>query len=157
MNSNRNVTPVEDIYNLEDLDNKDIISYIPEQQQKVKKYIRNQNRNHHSQSGMAPHVISEYPYGLQNNNVFENENENESENENENENFYENNYNYRNQNNNYVIKKQPHEFSCLEVASHIDNCPICTRFYKNDNTGYIIVITILVIFCFLLLKKVLNI
>lgn len=46
--------------------------------------------------------------------------------------------------------------TCLEIADHVGACPICSRFYKNDNTIYIIAIVILAIICILLLKKVLN-
>ena len=48
------------------------------------------------------------------------------------------------------------EPSCIEVANHIANCPICSKFYNNDKTLYILTIVILAIFCILLLKKVLN-
>jgi hypothetical protein len=47
--------------------------------------------------------------------------------------------------------------SCLDVAEHIANCPICSKFYNNDKTIYIIAIVILSIICLLLLKKVLNV
>ena len=46
--------------------------------------------------------------------------------------------------------------TCLDIADHVGACPICSRFYKNDNTVYIIAIVILAIICILLLKKVLN-
>lgn len=46
--------------------------------------------------------------------------------------------------------------SCLHVAEHIMNCPICSKFYNNDKTIYIIAIIVLVIVCVLLLKKVLD-
>ena len=46
---------------------------------------------------------------------------------------------------------------CRQVFDHISKCPICTRFYKHDNTIYIIIIAILVITCALLLKKVLHV
>jgi hypothetical protein len=46
--------------------------------------------------------------------------------------------------------------TCLEIASHVKSCPICSRFYNNDNTIYIIAIIILSIICILLLKRVLN-
>lgn len=46
--------------------------------------------------------------------------------------------------------------TCLEIADHVGSCPICSRFYNNDNTVYIIAIVILAIICILLLKKVLN-
>lgn len=46
--------------------------------------------------------------------------------------------------------------SCLTIADHVGNCPICSKFYKNDTTVYIIAIVILAIICILLLKRVLN-
>jgi len=46
--------------------------------------------------------------------------------------------------------------SCLDIYSHIENCPICSRHYKRDNSIFIIAIIILSIICILLLKKVLN-
>jgi hypothetical protein len=47
--------------------------------------------------------------------------------------------------------------SCLEIADHISMCPICSRFYRNDSTIFVIAVVILVIICILLLKRVLNI
>jgi hypothetical protein len=47
--------------------------------------------------------------------------------------------------------------SCLNVAEHIANCPICSKFYNNDRTVYVIAIVILIIICILLLKKVLEV
>lgn len=47
-------------------------------------------------------------------------------------------------------------YSCLDIASHIDNCPICSKFYKNDKSIYIVVIVILVIVCIILLKKAIE-
>jgi hypothetical protein len=47
--------------------------------------------------------------------------------------------------------------SCLEVADHIANCPICSKFYSNDKTVYMIVIAVLSIICILLLKRILDV
>lgn len=47
--------------------------------------------------------------------------------------------------------------SCLEVADHIANCPICSKFYNTDKTLHIIIIVLLAIICIILLKKVLNV
>jgi hypothetical protein len=46
--------------------------------------------------------------------------------------------------------------SCITVAEHIANCPICSKFYNNDKTPYIIAIIILLLVCVLLIKKVLD-
>jgi hypothetical protein len=47
--------------------------------------------------------------------------------------------------------------SCLDVAEHIANCPICSKFYNNDKTIYIISIFVLIVIVILLLKRVLDI
>ena len=47
--------------------------------------------------------------------------------------------------------------SCLDIANHVKDCPICSKFYNNDKTVYIIVIVVLTIICLLLLKKVLDV
>lgn len=47
--------------------------------------------------------------------------------------------------------------SCLDINGHVTTCPICSRFYNNDKTVYIIVIVVLTIICLLLLKKVLDV
>jgi hypothetical protein len=46
--------------------------------------------------------------------------------------------------------------TCLDVAEHIANCPICSKFYNNDKTLYIVSIVVLAIVCVILLKKVLD-
>ena len=46
--------------------------------------------------------------------------------------------------------------SCLDVAEHIANCPICSKFYNDDKTIYIIAIIVLAVICVLLLKRVLD-
>ena len=57
-----------------------------------------------------------------------------------------------------VTMKHQHHGSptCLEIVDHVSSCPICSRFYKNDNIVYIIAIVMLSIICILLLKRVLN-
>ena len=51
----------------------------------------------------------------------------------------------------------PSEISCMEIANHIKDCPICSKFYDNDKSIYIIIIVVLSIICLLLLKKVLDV
>ncbi len=46
---------------------------------------------------------------------------------------------------------------CVDIARHIQDCPICSKFYNNDRTVYIIAIVILSIICLLLLKRVLDV
>ena len=46
--------------------------------------------------------------------------------------------------------------SCIQIANHIKSCPICSKFYDNDKSMYIIAIVILIILCIVLIKKVLE-
>jgi hypothetical protein len=46
---------------------------------------------------------------------------------------------------------------CQDMYNHVKDCYICQKFYKTDNTIYLIIIAILVIACALLAKKVLNV
>lgn len=46
--------------------------------------------------------------------------------------------------------------SCIDVANHVEICPICNRYYNTDKSVYIIAIVVLAIICILLLKRVLN-
>lgn len=48
-------------------------------------------------------------------------------------------------------------YNCIDIARHVQDCPICSRFYNRDNTLYIIIIIVLAVICLLLLKKVLNV
>lgn len=50
----------------------------------------------------------------------------------------------------------PQDIACLEIAKHIKQCPICSKFYDNDKSIYIIIIVILSICTLILLKKVLE-
>jgi hypothetical protein len=62
-----------------------------------------------------------------------------------------------------VIKQQrnnhffePEELSCMTVANHIKDCPICSKFYNCDNSMYIVCIVLLIMVCVILLKKIIE-
>ena len=55
------------------------------------------------------------------------------------------------------FKLPPNTPSCLDVADHVANCPICSKFYNNDKTVYIIAIVVLLIIVMLLLKRILDV
>ncbi len=46
--------------------------------------------------------------------------------------------------------------SCIEIAQHIQSCPVCSRLYKCDNSVYIIIILLLVILLIFIGKKYLD-
>ena len=54
------------------------------------------------------------------------------------------------------VNKLPVTLYCLDVHSHIQSCPICSKFFKHDNSLYIIAIIVLSIICIILFKKILN-
>lgn len=54
-------------------------------------------------------------------------------------------------------RPDPMSLNCVDVAMHIQECPICSKFYNGDKSLYVIVIVILAIICLLLLKRVLNV
>lgn len=53
-----------------------------------------------------------------------------------------------------IMMPSPEELSCAIVAKHVDNCPICRKFYDTDVSKYIITIIALVILNIYLLRKV---
>jgi len=54
------------------------------------------------------------------------------------------------------LKSPSSSISCIEIARHVKSCPICSKFYDNDKTGYIIAIVFLLVACIILLKKVIE-
>lgn len=46
--------------------------------------------------------------------------------------------------------------SCLDISKHVDDCPICSKFYRNSTTIFVVIICVLSIFCLILLKKVMD-
>ena len=49
--------------------------------------------------------------------------------------------------------KQNITYNCADIYQHILDCPVCQRLHKTDNTVYICIIIILLVFCILLFKK----
>jgi len=106
-----------------------------ETNEQITKFIRKQMPNPPNQSGMASASTS---YG--NGQKFNHDKQPD---------FYPDVYDQQE-------NKLPVTLYCLDVHSHIQSCPICSRFFKQDNSLYIIAIIILSIICIMLLKKVLN-
>ena len=48
------------------------------------------------------------------------------------------------------------DINCLDICNHIKDCPLCSQFYDNDKTIYIIIIVMLCILNLIFLKKILN-
>jgi hypothetical protein len=48
------------------------------------------------------------------------------------------------------------QINCIDIISHVQACPLCSKFYNNDRTFYIISILVLLAVCLLLSKKLLD-
>jgi len=46
--------------------------------------------------------------------------------------------------------------NCLDVANHVDNCPVCSQIYSSGNTMFYIIIAVLVLIIILLFIKVID-
>ena len=143
-NNSQNVTPIEMLPELEDLEKGSddrVFSHgssilPPEQSDKFRKYIR------------QTHPISSHSGMIQNNKFRSNQSPGQER------------YGMQIGEEQQPLKTfnmPPNTPSCLDVAEHIANCPICSKFYNTNNTIYIIAIIVLSIICILLLKKVLDI
>lgn len=51
---------------------------------------------------------------------------------------------------------EPEEISCMTIANHIKECPICSKFYNCDNSMYIVCIVLLIMVCVILLKRIIE-
>lgn len=71
---------------------------------------------------------------------------------------YNNNTNNANKVSPQTVLPQPHSspqshISCRNIYEHIENCPICNKYYKQSNRSYILVIVFLVLIILLLLRQ----
>ena len=147
-NNVQQVTPIDFLSDLEDLESgnhmKNQSSPNPHQDNKYKKYIRNENHKFSNHAGMNAQPPPPPPTQPYYNNIPSYTPEI-----------------YGNQNNQEkgikTFNMPINTPSCLDVAEHIANCPICSKFYNTDKTIYIISIVVLAIICLLLLKKILDI
>ena len=46
--------------------------------------------------------------------------------------------------------------ACIDIARHIDTCPICSRLYDTDKTLYVLDIIGLLMLCFLMVKRIVK-
>lgn len=53
-------------------------------------------------------------------------------------------------------RNQPLQFGCVDIAHHIETCPICSRLYDTDKTLYVLAIIGLLILCFLMVKRIIK-
>ena len=157
--SSEKFTLIDDLLDLDDpkeettnsLNYKDILPN--GQEDKFAKFIRQQHKSKYEENERNTHNMNNgYPqqgYHQQDmNNGYPQQGYHHQDNRNIQE-------SYINNQNPYSIPSHS-PYSCLDIAGHIENCPICSKFYNNDKSVYIVAIVILVIICIILLKKVLD-
>ena len=136
-NNKRNVTYIDDLPDLTEIENQPSNQNNPTNNNsslgpdKYKKYIKDTRMNFMSESGMAAGSGGEEMQQLPP------------------------------QQREMDLPRLPHPMvydtpSCIEVSNHIQLCPICSKYYNNDRSLYILCIILLSIICILLLKRVLN-
>ena len=166
----QNVTPLEDLPELEELDGRSNFSngLSADQSKKVSNKIR-QNFTLSTHSGMSPinQDDSSSRERARQNPIIHNirqDNNSKEEMPHQKESYSSRNDQKQQHDNHNVIEEHFKNFnmpigspSCLDVAEHISKCPICSKFYNTDKTIYIIAIITLAIICILLLKKVLDV
>jgi hypothetical protein len=62
---------------------------------------------------------------------------------------------YSNYAESFVMPVGP-QFNCMDVAHHIQKCPLCSKFYDNDKSIFWAAIVLLAIACIYLLKRVMD-
>lgn len=119
-----------------------------DQYDRVSKHIRGKFTQPPNESGM--HINQKYPQQQTNNQqLYYNQQHNQP--------YLDNQISeYDNEPPLKITKMPVGSPTCIECADHITNCPICSKFYNNDKTLYIIIISILSLICIILLKKVLD-
>jgi hypothetical protein len=158
-NIEQNVTPLEMLPELEDLEKNDFsaISMLPPgESEKFGRYIRNYQNGIAKESGMTQNTHSVQPRHIGQQHHHQHHQQHHQQHQRDQKENYD--YNHIQQEDGIKTFNMPAGTpSCLDVAEHIANCPICSKFYSTDKTIYIIAIVILSIICILLLKKVLDI
>lgn len=149
-----NVTPLNDLPELEDLENRENQNFRrqtdrPVDDEKYQKYLRNPHKpqseagmsNYNTSFDMIPSNMSQQEFYAMKNAQLQHQNMN------------------RMQNSPPPVERfvNSNVGNCIDIARHIQDCPICSKFYSSDKTIYIIVIVILAIVTLLLLKRVLNV
>ena len=158
------------------IQNQQIQQYENHQTQQIQKYENHQTQpyeNHQTQpyENHQTQQIQKYENQIQEYQQQNSYNQNQTNQQNQqNQNYYKpynnhkqyyNDDSYQDDNklpyyNNYHNIPSNSPYSCLDISSHIENCPICSKFYNTDKTIYVITIVILIIFCIILIKKIID-
>lgn len=156
--SRNNVTMIDDLPYLEDLERQSYINGVPPTElRQISKFIRDTAYNPPNESGMGntPPQFSHPPSRYQKTQQVLQPPQQQSQAQ----------MIMIEQNVDPEIMRQQHQqqqmhkilsLSCIDVAEHTSNCIVCSKLYNTDTSLYIIVISILLLVSAILFKKVLD-
>ena len=145
--SRNNVTMIDDLPYLDDIERKSYMTGVPSSEMKqVSKFIRDTTYNPPFESGMAYNQVQQQQQQIQQQIQLPPPPPPQPI-----EGFQHNQEHMKQENFHRILS-----LSCVDVAEHASNCIVCSRLYNNDMTLYIIVITILLLTIVILIKKVLD-
>lgn len=155
--SRNNVTYIDDLPYLEELEKQSMINGVPPNEMKqISKFIRDTGYNPPHESGMnlnypppPSQPLQQQPLQLQPQQQQLPPPPQQQQQE---------NYQIIDAN---VYGHPPHiqralSMSCIDVAEHTANCIVCSKIYNTDNSLYVIAISVLLLIIVILIKKILD-
>lgn len=156
--SRNNVTMIDDLPYLEDLERESFINGVPPAELKqISKFIRNTAYNPPYESGMNSNMSQQQMIMLS-----QQQQQSQPQQQQGPPQIIEQNVDQiplQPVDPNFRFQQQMHRIlslSCVDVAEHTSNCIVCSKLYNTDTSLYIIVISILLLVSAILFKKVLD-
>jgi len=153
--SRNNVTMIDDLPYLEDLERQSYMNGVPPTELKqIQKFIRDTAYNPPMESGMNPNNVQRRPSTYQ----PQPQPQPQSQPQPQQMVVIEQDIDTQPPPNVYQQQHQHRilSLSCIDVAEHTSSCIVCSKLYNTDTSLYIIVICILLLFSAILFKKVLD-
>ena len=162
--SRNNVTMIDDLPYLEDLERQSYINGVPPAELKqVSKFIRDTAYNPPNESGMGnqsqqfSHPTSRYQKQLPQQQVIQPPPKPQQQSQSQMIMIEQNiDPEFMRQQQQQQQMHKILSLSCIDVAEHTSNCIVCSKLYNTDPSLYIIVISILLLVSAILFKKVLD-
>lgn len=162
--SRNNVTMIDDLPYLEDLERQSYINGVPPAELKqVSKFIRDTAYNPPNESGMGnqsqqfSHPPSRYQKQLPQQQVIQPPPKPQQQSQSQMIMIEQNiDPDFMRQQQQQQQMHKILSLSCIDVAEHTSNCIVCSKLYNTDTSLYIIVISILLLVSAILFKKVLD-
>ena len=160
MSSRNNVTMIDDLPYLEDLERQSYLTGVPPSEMtQVQKFIRDTAYNPPMESGMNPNASSNVLRRQPSHYQQQQQPQPQPQPQPQQMVMIEQNIDTSAPPPNVYQQQHQHRIlslSCIDVAEHTSSCIVCSKLYNTDTSLYIIVICILLLFSAILFKKVLD-